>query len=71
MMADVILPECTYLERHDKLKIDRGRSLSVGIRQPLVKPMYESKEGWWIIKELSKRVGLEEYFPMRHMRRIL
>jgi thiosulfate reductase/polysulfide reductase chain A len=63
MMADVVLPECTYLERHDKLKIYRGRSLSVGIRQPIVKPMYESKEGWWIIKELSKRLGLEEYFP--------
>ncbi len=63
MMADVILPECTYLERHDKLKIDRGRSLSVGIRQPVIKPMYKSKEGWWIAKELAKRLGVSDYFP--------
>lgn len=63
MMADVILPESTYLERHDKLKVSRGRSLTVSIRQPAVKPMYESKEGWWIAKQLAGRLGLDEYFP--------
>jgi thiosulfate reductase/polysulfide reductase chain A len=66
MMADVILPECTYLERHDKLKVNRGRSLTVNLRQPVVKPMYESKEGWWIAKELASRLGLSDYFPHDH-----
>jgi thiosulfate reductase/polysulfide reductase chain A len=62
MMADVILPECTYLERHDDLVVAKGRSLGVAIRQPAVKPMYESKEGWWIAKELAKRLGIGDYF---------
>ena len=66
MMADVILPECTYLERHDKLKVSKGRALTVNIRQPAVKPLYESKEGWWIAKELAARLGLEDYFPYDH-----
>ncbi len=66
MMADVILPECTYLERHDKLKVSKGRALTVNLRQPAVKPMYESKEGWWIAKELGSRLGLSDYFPYDH-----
>ena len=63
MLADVILPECTYLERHDALAIGKGKMLTVSLRQPAVKPMYESKPGWWIAKELANRLGLNEYFP--------
>jgi thiosulfate reductase/polysulfide reductase chain A len=63
MMADIILPECTYLERHDDIVVLKGRSLGVAIRQPVIKPMYESREGWWIAKEIAKRLGLGDYFP--------
>ena len=63
MMADVILPECSYLERHDALAVGKGKSLTVSLRQPVVEPLYESKPGWWIAKELSKRLGLADYFP--------
>lgn len=63
MMADVILPECSYLERHDALAVGKGKSLTVSLRQPVIEPLYESKPGWWIAKELSKRLGLGEYFP--------
>jgi len=66
MMADVILPESTYLERHDALQLAKGASLSVSIRQPAVEPMYESKPGWWIAKELGTRLGLGEHFPYAH-----
>jgi thiosulfate reductase/polysulfide reductase chain A len=62
MMADVILPECTYLERHDDLVVLKERSLGVALRQPVVKPMYDSKEGWWIAKELARRLGIGDYF---------
>lgn len=65
MMADVILPECSYLERHDALAASKGRSLSVTLRQPAVPPLYESKPGWWIAKELANRLDLGEYFPWR------
>lgn len=63
MMADVILPECSYLERHDALAVGKGKSLTVSLRQPIVEPLYESKPGWWIAKELSRRLGLADYFP--------
>jgi len=63
MLADVILPECSYLERHDTLVVGKGKMMSVSIRQPVVPPMYESKPAWWIAKELAKKVGAGEYFP--------
>ncbi len=63
MLADVILPEATYLERHDAIQLARGASLSVSIRQPVVQPMYESKPGWWIAKQLGERLGLGDHFP--------
>lgn len=63
MLADVVLPECTYLERHDDLFVVKERALGVSLRQPVVQPMYDTKPGWWIAKELGKRLGLEEYFP--------
>jgi thiosulfate reductase/polysulfide reductase chain A len=30
--------------------------------------MYESRPGWWIAKEMGKRVGLSEYFPWKDAR---
>jgi len=61
--ADVILPECSYLERHDSIAQLRGRDLRLSIRQPAIEPLYNSKPGWWIAKELSRKLGLEAYFP--------
>lgn len=61
--ADVILPECTFLERWDDLAITPWKEPFVAVRQEVVPPMYDSKPGWWIAKELGKRLGLEAYFP--------
>lgn len=61
--ADIVLPECTYLERYDDLKIKRDKFLAVSLRQPVVPPMYDSKPSWWIVKELGQKLGLEAYFP--------
>ena len=30
---------------------------------PAFEPKYESKPGWWMAKQLGKRLGLDEYFP--------
>lgn len=65
MLADVILPECSYLERHDALAVGKGRSLTVSLRQPAVQPLYESKPGWWIAKEIATRLDLADYFPWK------
>jgi thiosulfate reductase/polysulfide reductase chain A len=61
--ADVILPECTYIERYDSLRITQHREPTIALRMPAVKPKYDSKPAWWMAKQLSKRLGVENYFP--------
>jgi thiosulfate reductase/polysulfide reductase chain A len=61
--ADVILPECTYLERYDELRNSGERHPSLALRMPAFEPQYDSKPGWWIARQLGHRLGLDEYFP--------
>ncbi len=63
--ADVVLPECTYLERYDDIYAGAFREPFVALRQPAVAPMYDSKPGWWIARELGHRLGLGQYFPWK------
>eukprot|EP01029_Cantina_marsupialis_P031187 TRINITY_DN884_c0_g1_i1.p1 TRINITY_DN884_c0_g1~~TRINITY_DN884_c0_g1_i1.p1 ORF type:complete len:746 (+),score=120.47 TRINITY_DN884_c0_g1_i1:6711-8948(+) len=61
--ADVVLPECTYLERYDSLRISQGREPSIALRMPAVDPLYNSKPAYWMAKELAKKMDLSDYFP--------
>jgi thiosulfate reductase/polysulfide reductase chain A len=61
--ADVVLPECTYLERYDDLRISQHRTPTVALRMPAAKPKYNSKPGWWMAKTLAEKMGLGNYFP--------
>ena len=61
--ADVVLPEATYLERYDDLHAPAWKRPFMAMRQPVVEPQHDSKPGWWIAKELSKRMGYPEVFP--------
>jgi len=63
--SDVVLPEATYLERCDDLYNPWWREPYVAVRQEVVPPMYDSKPGWWIARELGKRIGLPEFFPWK------
>lgn len=69
--ADVVLPECTYLERYDDLYSGAYRTPFVALRQPVVPPMFESRPGWWIAKGLARRLGLEAYFPWKNIEEYL
>jgi thiosulfate reductase/polysulfide reductase chain A len=74
--ADIVLPEATYLERYDPPHVATTvKRPFVAVRQPACEPMYESKPGWWITKQMAKRLGLEAYFPWSdpedHLRRVL
>ena len=69
--ADVILPETTYLERYDDLHAPPYHTPYVALRQPAVKPMYDTKPGWWIAQGLAKRLGLEKYFPYKDIEEYL
>ncbi len=60
--ADVVLPECTYLERYDTIRASINREPSIALRMPAVEPKYNSKPSWWMAKEIGKRLGLEDYF---------
>lgn len=67
-LADIILPWTTYLERWD---IDSRPPQSlvdyVGLRQPVVQPLGESKDLREILPELARRIGggMERYFPWK------
>ena len=63
--SDFVLPEATYLERTDDLWAASFREPFVAARNQAVEPMYESKPGWWIARELGHRLGLEAWFPWR------
>lgn len=57
MMADVILPECTYLEREDPVKSFSGVEPSIALRKKVIEPMYESKPLIEIMRGLSKKLS--------------
>lgn len=61
--ADVVLPECTYLERYDSLRISQGRVPSIALRMPAVDPLYNTKPAFWMARELAKKLDLIQYFP--------
>lgn len=69
--ADVILPECTYLERYDTVRTSKHREPTLALRMPAASPMYNSKPGWWMVKELSRKMGLESYFAWKDIEEML
>ena len=56
LMADVILPECTYLEREDLVVAFNKLEPSIALRNRVIDPLYESKPLFEILKGLSKKL---------------
>jgi thiosulfate reductase/polysulfide reductase chain A len=63
-LADLVLPAPSYLERKDPLSAFLAASTCSGVttRNPIVPPMFESRPAFWIVKELAKRLNLDEHF---------
>ena len=61
--ADVVLPEATYLERYDDLWACGHKTPYIALREPAIEPLYQTKPGWWMARELGLRLGLEAFFP--------
>ncbi len=57
MMADVILPECTYLEREDLAVSFNYLEPSIALRNQVIKPMYESLPLHVILKKLGTKLN--------------
>ena len=71
MYADILLPECSYLERYDYIKkgtqwnfADKHQQY-IAPRMPLVEPMFERKDATWITNELAKRMGHGDKIPVK------
>lgn len=69
--ADVVLPECTYLERYDMLRTLPHREPYIALRMPAAQPKYDSKPGWWIAKQLAEKLGLGSYLPYENITDLL
>ncbi len=69
--ADVVLPECTYLERYDDIRVSPHRKPQLALRMPAMKPKYNSKPAWWMAKQLAQKMGLGAYFPWKDIEEYL
>ena len=57
MMSDVVLPECTYLEREDPIKSFGGIEPAIVLRNKVIEPLYESKPVIEILKGLAEKIS--------------
>ena len=57
IMSDVVLPECSYLEREDPVKSFGGIEPSIALRNKVIEPLYESKPLFDMLQGLSKKLS--------------
>ncbi len=63
MFADVILPDATFLERDECLNGKWKSPLAtLGVNRKASEPLGESKDGYWIVNELAKRIVTPEEY---------
>ena len=69
VMADVILPSHTYLESWGDDMPQPGVGFSVGaVSQPIVAPLYNTRDTGDIILGLARKLGLSEAMPWQSMK---
>ncbi|MFH1115513.1 MAG: molybdopterin-dependent oxidoreductase [Pseudomonadota bacterium] len=62
-VCDYILPESFYLERDDVIHTNQSfKTAQVSIRQPAMKPLYDTKPLIEILRGISHHMGIGEYF---------
>ncbi len=64
-LADVILPESTYLERTDPVELEKGLFPRLKLRKQVVKPIHNTLSGAMIFKHLAEKLGAEKYFSYK------
>ena len=69
--ADVVLPECTYLERYDNLRISPHRKPAIALRMPAAPPENSTRSAYNIARGLAVKLGLESYFPFEKQEELL
>lgn len=69
--ADIVLPEATYLERYEELWAVPHKTPYIAMREPAVEPLYDTRPGWWIARELGLRLGLDAWFGWKDIEEYL
>ena len=70
MYADIILPGCTFLEQDQPLYTGYKSLIPVvGVNRKAVDPVMGSKDGYWILCQIAKRVFSEEEYD-RYFRQL-
>lgn len=64
-LADVVLPESTFLERDEGFNDASGGAPKYVLRQQVTEPLYDTRPNWQIFKELGEKMGLGAYFPWK------
>jgi thiosulfate reductase/polysulfide reductase chain A len=71
MYADILLPDCSYLERYDLVKTGTQWDFAeehkqyIAPRMPLVAPGFERKDSIYITNEIAKRMGYGDKIPIQ------
>ncbi|MDT3767372.1 molybdopterin-dependent oxidoreductase [Gleimia hominis] len=62
-LADVVLPDTTQSERWDLIPSEyTGDMAYLILTQKVIEPLYESRPAFEIVREIAKRMGLEQEF---------
>jgi thiosulfate reductase/polysulfide reductase chain A len=77
MWADILLPEVSYLERHDLIKTGTQWDFAdkhqqyITARMPLAAPMFERKDHVYITNEIARRMGYEKDIPVENVEELV
>jgi len=66
--ADIILPDHTYLESYGLVDFNNVFCQGHGLRQPAVKPLYNTREEMDVLTEIAMRVGfLDKWYDLLNL----
>ncbi|MGH1600488.1 thiosulfate reductase PhsA [Campylobacter majalis] len=66
--ADVILPESTYLERDENIADKSGMKPAYMLRNKVVEPIGDTKDGATIFRELARILKIDELYKWNNIR---
>ncbi len=70
MYADILLPDCSYLEKYDLIKTGTQWDFAeehkqyIAPRMPLVTPGFERRDTIYTVNEIAKRMGYGDKIPI-------
>lgn len=65
MMADVVLPEATYLERDEGIILEAYSTPAYAMRNRTMTPLYQTKSLYEIMHALAERLNMKDAYPWK------